>query len=304
MELIKDNYIRGSGSGDTWHVDIDPPKRKVGTYFQETLLAMEHVNDVRNGEIQLLYSGGLDSEYVARVLLHLGIKFTPVIIQLKNVKENSIYNDHDTAYAFDFCKSHNLTPTIYDLDFDKFVSSGQWRTIAESVECCAIAVPATLYVASQLDGFTILGNDPPYLRYEKETDKWYLEELQYIHSILRYYKKFNLNGCPFLLSYTPEMMLAFLLDPKIVALGNNMFPGKKGSNSTKSYVFNNGSGFNMDVYDFDKKTRIKYTGYEKIYRSDILKHPNIGDLKSYTQKWNGEYLEPYQNAVTRLSIHQ
>ena len=304
MELIKDNYIRGSGSGDTWHVDIDPPKRKVGTYFQETLLAMEHVNAVRNGEIQLLYSGGLDSEYVARVLLHLGIKFTPVIIQLKNVKENSIYNDHDTAYAFDFCKSHNLTPKIYDLDFDKFVSSGQWRTIAESVECCAIAVPATLYVASQLDGFTILGNDPPYLRYEKETDKWYLEELQYIHSILRYYKKFNLNGCPFLLSYTPEMMLSFLLDPKIVALGNNMFPGKKGSNSTKSYVFNNGSGFNMDVYDFDKKTRIKYTGYEKIYRSDILKHPNMGDLKSYTQKWNGEYLEPYQNAVTRLSIHQ
>ena len=304
MELIKDNYIRGSGSGDTWHVDIDPPKRKVGTYFQETLIAMEHVNDVRNGEIQLLYSGGLDSEYVARVLLHLGIKFTPVIIQLKNVKENSIYNDHDTAYAFDFCKSHNLTPKIYDLDFDKFVSSGQWRTIAESVECCAIAVPATLYVASQLDGFTILGNDPPYLRYEKETDKWYLEELQYIHSILRYYKKFNLNGCPFLLSYTPEMMLSFLLDPKIVALGNNMFPGKKGSNSTKSYVFNNGSGFNMDVYDFDKKTRIKYTGYEKIYRSDILKHPNMGDLKSYTQKWNGEYLEPYQNAVTRLSIHQ
>lgn len=304
MELIKDNYIRGSGSGDTWHVDIDPPKRKVGTYFQETLLAMEHVNNVRNGEIQLLYSGGLDSEYVARVLLHLGIKFTPVIIQLKNVKENSIYNDHDTAYAFDFCKSHNLTPKIYDLDFDKFVSSGQWRAIAESVECCAIAVPATLYVASQLDGFTILGNDPPYLRYEKETDKWYLEELQYIHSILRYYKKFNLNGCPFLLSYTPEMMLAFLLDPKIVALGNNMFPGKKGSNSTKSYVFNNGSGFNMDVYDFDKKTRIKYTGYEKIYRSDILKHPNMGDLKSYTQKWNGEYLEPYQNAVTRLSIYQ
>ena len=51
MELMKDNYIRGSGSGDTWHVDIDPPKRKVGTYFQETLIAMEHVNDVRNGEI-------------------------------------------------------------------------------------------------------------------------------------------------------------------------------------------------------------------------------------------------------------
>jgi hypothetical protein len=55
MELLKNNYMRGSGSGDTWHVDIDPPTRKVGTYFQETLLATEYVNANRTGEIQLLY---------------------------------------------------------------------------------------------------------------------------------------------------------------------------------------------------------------------------------------------------------
>lgn len=304
MELIKDNYIRGSGSGDTWHVDIDPPKRKVGTYFEETLLATEYVNANRTGEIQLLYSGGLDSEYVARVLLHLGIKFTPVIIQLKNVRENAIYNDHDTVHAFKFCEAHNLIPKIYDLDFDRFISSGQHRDIAESVDCCAIAVPATLYVASQLDGFTILGNDPPYLKYDKETDKWYLQELQCIYSILKYYKKFKLNGCPFLLYYTPEMMLSFLLDPKIAALGNNTIPGKNGSNSTKSFVFNNGSGFNMDVYDFDKKTRVKYTGYEKIYGSSVLTHPNMNKWPEYREKWNGEYLEHYPDLVARLSQFQ
>jgi hypothetical protein len=304
MELLKNNYMQGLGSGDTWHVNIDPPKRKVGTYFQETLLATEYVNANRSGEIQLLYSGGLDSEYVARVLLHLGIKFTPVIIQLNNVKENTIYNDHDTIHAFKFCDAYNLKPKIYELDFDKFVISGQHWEIAKSIDCCAFAVPATLYVASQLDGFTILGNDPPYLKYEEKTNKWYLQELQYIHSILRYYKKFNLNGCPFLLSYTSEMMLSFLLDPKMAQLGNNMIPGKKGSNSTKSYVFNNGSGFNMDIYDFDKKTRLKYTGYEKIYRSPIINHPNMELVKNHREKWNGEYLEYYPDAVARLSQFQ
>ena len=118
-------------------------------------------------------------------------------------------------------------------------------------------------------------------------------------------KKFNLNGCPFLLSYTPEMMLSFLLDPKIAELGNNMFPGKKGSNSTKSYVFNNGSGFNMDVYDFDKQTRLKYTGYEKIYSyKSLLEYPNAANWKEYWKNWNGEYLEPYTDVVARLSQFQ
>ncbi len=304
MELLKDNYLRGSGSGDTWHVDIDPPKRKVGTYFQETLKVAEFVNDTRQGKIQVLYSGGLDSEYVARILLHLKIEFTPVIIQLKNNVDNTIYNDFDTVHAFKFCEANNLKPLIYDLDFNRFVSSGQWRDIAESIDCCAVAIPATMHVASQLDGFTILGNDPPYLKYVEEDDTWYLQELQYIHSILRYYKKYKLNGCPFFLSYTPEMMLSFLLDPKIVELGTNQLVGKKGSNSTKSFVFNNGSNFNMPVYDFETKKRVKYTGYERIYSSPIMKDYNMRDLLKYRKNWNGEYLEKYSDVVSRLSEFQ
>ena len=160
MELLKNNYMQGSGSGDTWHVNIDPPKRKVGTYFQETLLATEYVNANRTGEIQLLYSGGLDSEYVARVLLHLGIKFTPVIIQLKNVKENTIYNDHDTIHAFKFCDAHNLKPKIYELDFDEFVMSGQHWEIAKST-----TIPAS--VLSQIipgkDVIALFSNNDEYV---------------------------------------------------------------------------------------------------------------------------------------------
>jgi len=155
---------------------------------------------------------------------------------------------------------------------------------------------------SQLDGYTILGNDPTYLRYEN--DQWFLEELQYVHSLLRFYKKYNLNGCPFLLSYTPEMMLSFLLDPSIVKLGTGQLPGKLGSNSTKSYVFNNGSGFDIPVYDFVTKARIKQTGFEKIVDTPIYQHPNLKIFDEFRETWNGEYLEPYADAVTRLSIHQ
>lgn len=303
MELTKNNYLYGTGSGASWHVNIDPPTRKVKSYYEETVEAVEYVYANKVGKLQVLYSGGLDSQYVCEVLLKLGIDFEPVIIEMKDSRGNS-YNDHDTKWAYEFCHAKNLSPVVYDLDFDKFVKSGKNVEIAESVECCAASIPHTMYVLSQLDGFTILGNDPPYLRYDAEKDQWFLEELQYIHALLRFYKKNNLNGCPFLLSYTPEMMLSFLLDPAIVKLGTGQCPGKRGSNSTKSHVFNNGSNFNMPVYDFVTKTRVKQTGFEKIMELPVYSHPNITIFNDFWELWNGEYLEPYEDAVKRLSVNQ
>jgi hypothetical protein len=302
MELIKDNYLYGTGHGDTWHVNIDPPKRQVKTYFEETLEAVEYVYANKTGKFQVLYSGGIDSQYVCEVLLHLGIVFDPVIIELKN-SNGEVLNMHDIKYAYEFCQSKNLTPTIYDFDFTKFLDSGKNVEIAESVTCCSFALPATMYVASQLDGFTLLGNDPPYMRLEPN-NVWVLEELEYIHSLLRFYKKYKVNGCPFLLSYTPEMMLSFLMDPSIVALGTGKMPGKKGTNSTKAQVFNNGSNFNIPSYDFVSKTRVKQTGYEQIYHSELREHPNMKIFEEFKTKWNGEYLEPYVDVVKRLSVNQ
>lgn len=301
MELTKDNYLFGTGHGKTWHVNIDPPLRKVKTYFEETLEAVEYVYANKTGKFQVLYSGGLDSQYVCEVLLHLGMEFDPVIIELKN-NAGDVLNSHDIQFAYEFCNAKNITPVVYDLNFENFVKTGKNVEIAKSVTCCSFALPATMHVASQLDGFSLLGNDPPYLRNENGT--WVLEELEYIHSLLRFYKKYEVNGCPFLLSYTPEMMLAFLLDPRIKQLGSGKFPARKGSNSSKSYVFNNGSGFNMPVYDFATMNRIKFTGYENIFKSELMSHPNLAVFEEFKKEWNGEYLEPYADAVKRLSIHQ
>jgi len=302
MELTKNNYLYGTGHGNTWHVNIDPPKRQVKTYFEETLEAVEYIHANKTGKFLVLYSGGLDSQYVCEVLLYLKMDFDPVIIQLKN-NNGDILNMHDIKFAYEFCNNKNLKPIVYDLNFETFIESGRNVEIAESVTCCSFALPATMHVASQLDGYSLLGNDPPYMRLESN-NVWVLEELEYIHSLLRFYKKYNVNGCPFLLSYTPEMMLAFLLDPSIVKVGTGQCPGKTGTNSSKSYVFNNKSNFNMPIYDFVTKSRIKFTGYEKIYHSELINHDNMKIFEEYKKKWNGEYLEPYADVVKRLSVYQ
>ena len=180
-------------------------------------------------------------------------------------------------------------------------------------------ISALIKVVASLDGFTVYGNDPPYMRLNNGV--WQLEEEEKIHAILRCYEGLKLNGCPFLLSYTPEMMLSFLLDPTIVKLANGMYPGKTGTNSSKSYVFNNGSGFNMDHYDFATAEklvksgnpnritlpRIKMHGWEVIIRLPWWQ--NQEEVKTHfhyreDSKYLGCYKENYHDVVKRLSIYQ
>lgn len=302
MELIKDNYLYGLGHGQDWWVNIDPPKNKIKNYFEETVTVIEYIYAHKTGKFQVLYSGGQDSQYVCEVLLKLGINFEPIIIRLCGAS-GVIYNDFDIKYAFDFCESKNITPKVYDFNFENFVDSGKIIELAESVTCCAFEMIPTMYVASQLDGFTLLGDGEPYIRL-LDNGVWAVEEKELTHSLLRFYKKFQLNGCPYLLSYTPEMMLSFLMDPVIVKLGTGQLPGKTGSNSSKAHVYNNGSNFGMEPYDYVTKKRIKQGGYEKIYDTDLMNHPNLKIFDEYKNKWNGIYLELYTNAIDRLAIHQ
>ena len=292
MDLLFNNYMRSSGNGDTWHVDIDAPTRKVGTYFEETIKTMEYVYANKTGDIYVMYSGGMDSEYVCNILIHMGIKFTPVIIKL-----SPNYNPHDLHYAFEFCKSTGLDPLVIDFNFDEFVNSGEIVEMAEKMRSCSFRMPATMKVISQLDGFVMLGNDPPYMRLNTTTNTWQLEEEEVIHSILTFYKDNHIAGCPFFLSYTPEMMLSFLLDPTMKKLAHHGIPGKLGTNTSKVHVFNNGSGFEM-------QNRKKYTGYEYIFISPIYHHPNIQLIEATRNKWNGCYKEDYDSVVKRLLLNQ
>ena len=56
--------------------------------------------------LHLCLSGGLDSEFVAVVLLRNRIPFVPVILPT--------CNNHESWYAFKFCDEHKLTPVVFD----------------------------------------------------------------------------------------------------------------------------------------------------------------------------------------------
>ena len=59
-------------------------------------------------KLHLCFSGGLDSEFVAKVLIRNNILFTPIILLTQ-------YNELESWYAYKFCNDNKLTPIILDV---------------------------------------------------------------------------------------------------------------------------------------------------------------------------------------------
>lgn len=286
MQLIYNNYLRSTGSGPTWDVEIDPPSRPVGTYFDEVVRAAEMIWAQKQGELYLCYSGGLDSEFALSVLRHLGMAVTPVIMCTQ-------YNQTERKYAFDYCDAHNITPVIINLDLDEFINSGKMLDIAKSMKCGAWQIASNMWLTSQLDGTVITGECPPHLK--KLDNLWYHDQDQIYHSTLTYFKNNNIYGTPFFMNYTAEMVYAFLTDPTMVKLANNQIVGKLGSHSTKYKVYNNNGGV------FELTNRTKLHGYETVKDSSIFHHPDIVYVDSMKTEWWGLSDAEYHSMIDALN---
>ena len=180
MNFLKNNYLRTSGSGTTFCAEIDPPKNKNANFHTTSIDVAEQVYQSRQGKLYLMYSGGIDSEYILNLFLSLGIDIVPVIIRL-----TPYYNDHDVKYAFDFCESKKLKPIIIDLDFDDFVKSGKIVDIANEFKIGAYQLPSTFSCLDQLDGTVVMGSHgPPHMLLVQTTNTLLVDEIEPLHTVL------------------------------------------------------------------------------------------------------------------------
>lgn len=282
ITLTKNNYLRYSGSGETFKVDVD--KLPVANnYYKESIIAAEEIYSLKQGKLNILYSGGVDSEYVLSLFLELGMEIHPVIIKLGN------YNNHDLDYAFKFCNSKNLTPTVLDIDFDNFVRTGKMLEVAIETKSSVYHRSATCYAFSKIDGTVLLGGGDLYMRPDSNMT-WNLEHYEHDFAGWNYFQKYGIYGTTNFLRYTPEMFSAYVTDSRFQELSQNLHPGKLGSNSSKIYVMNRHSPFKLEE-------RTKYHGYENIEKSDIFNHEDFKTLTELGNSYNGLVSLNYQEFI-------
>lgn len=288
MQCLKDNYIEFQGNGADWKLSFKGPNRPIKTYFEETCLTAQMLWETKDHTVNLLYSGGMDSEYALNIFLHMGMPVRPVIIQL-----NPGYNYHETKWAYDFCESKGLEPLVIDIDFDHFVRSGRMYEYAVNMESCLYHYSAIAHAIDCLDGTIVLGEGEPYICYMSDSNSWNVELYEYDYCIMKHMSNTNRHGIADFLSYSVEMHLAFLQDQRISELANNQWPGKLGSNTSKVLVYNRHSGF-------DLVPRWKHHGYEVIEHSDIFSHEQFARFEQLKAQYDGLYSMNYHEHLKQF----
>lgn len=286
LEQRKNNYYRYKGTGESFTVEIDPVTSMPESYCNEVIKNCQEIYENKIGQLYCMYSGGIDSEFLMEIFLHQKIPVTPVIVKMK-----ADLNYFDISYALRYCENKNIKPIIFEIDIKKFIESGEIVEIAELCKTSAYQYLSSIKAAMSLDGTIVTGQDEPYIGLDSDTGKWYYFEKEKWCAWARLFDQKILVGTSCPLSWSSETLAAFMLDPTIKNLGNNLIPGKLGALSSRKYVY--GRMFQLE----DRK---KFTGWENIEKESFFQCEQMEKVFQLAQIYDGEYKIEYNDLVKLL----
>jgi len=225
--------------------------------------------------IRILYSGGIDSEIVVMAFQRAGIPFDCIIVDMG-------VNQHDTQYAHRYCQANKIPYQILYIDPADFVAKGLHFYYHREYQVKQLAMMIIMKALDTLpkDDIYILGGE---IFMSREVDikefyatnsstynyKWY----HYVRedndmSYFKYSLKTNKTVISEFFSYTPELMLSYLIDPLVQDLVNDRIDYKYGLLSTKPNVY---------AKYFNFEARPKYHGYENVMHLNNKVYLDLGD---------------------------
>jgi hypothetical protein len=116
--------------------------------------------------IHLLYSGGIDSEFVLVMLKKLNVQFD--VVTMKLTYKNLIINTQDIYYSDKFCRHNNIKQKTVTLDCKTFYESGDYQKFLIPYEINSAYLASQFWLLSQLDGFNIIGGNYFWPHFEKK----------------------------------------------------------------------------------------------------------------------------------------
>jgi hypothetical protein len=149
-----DGYKKNTISPGTYTLellDTEITNRNINQVFFDNL-SVRHTKTV-----EVLYSGGLDSE---TVLSSCTINNIPVrAITMKLTVNGCIINTHDLYYSEKYCREHNIEQKIVELDVGSFFENGDYIRYLEPYCIIEPHVATHFWLLNQCTGFPVIGGD-------------------------------------------------------------------------------------------------------------------------------------------------
>lgn len=167
MDMIVE-WVDGENLHKKHKLVIDPSTRtnqytlSVGDYILPTDRSILNMfNDLfknrQTSTVEVLYSGGLDSELVLRSCILNKIPVTAITLKL--LVDGIPLNTHDLYYSEKFCRLNNVTQKIVDLEVRPFFESGDYQQYIDPYYIVEPHVATHFWLLNQCSGYPIVGGD-------------------------------------------------------------------------------------------------------------------------------------------------
>lgn len=185
-------------------IDQELPKenRSIFDIFEEYLAQRQ------TKTVEVLYSGGVDSELV---LYGCIVKKIPVrALTMRLIINGIVKNTHDLYYSEKFCRNHNIEQKFIDLDVKSFYENGQHIKYVEPYLITRSNLATQIWLLEQATGFPVIGGE--YLWPWAHLDKMRLSPIRNMfHAHDRFLKDNGISGIGSILDYGYESAVKLML---------------------------------------------------------------------------------------------
>jgi hypothetical protein len=284
-----DFFIPRKNPEQKWVVQYGPCTKIPLNFKEECIRTAQTIyRDAGSKKINLLFSGGSDSEVVLQSFALAEIPFSVSILRFEND-----LNIHDISYAIIACEKWCIPYKLIDLNLLSFWENNITK-YADPTYCISPQLISTMWLVDQIEGFPVMGSGECLLVKDYPADyipgvspyehsEWYLWEREKIAAWYRHFIVRGRSGCPGFFQYTPEIILSYLQDPFVQRLTNSQIAGKLSTESSKLKIYQQ---------HFELIDRPKYSGFERVPDQDAYFR------RILTERY------PHANSIFKTSVNQ
>lgn len=152
-----------------------------------------------NKTVEVLYSGGMDSELVLASCIKQHIPC--VAVTMKLMGNGCVLNTHDLYYSERFCRNNSIPHKIIELDCDRFFDNGDHIAYLEPFLITHPHVATHFWLFEQCESFPVIGGDYPWPWVYPRIISPFRHHYCYYDEFM---KKRNITGIGNILSYSLE----------------------------------------------------------------------------------------------------
>ena len=228
----------------------------------------DHLLHRQTKYVEVLYSGGLDSELVLLSCIKNNIPVIAITLIIKI--DNMIVNTHDMYYAEKFCRNNNIPHKLVELDAGKFFENGDHLKYLSPYYIIEPHVATHLWLIEQCSYFPVIGGDWPWVQTHNENPVLSPFRLDF-SSYERFMVDKGITGIGNMISYSLDSSVKLMqihldnhLDDETISsfksrMYQTMYPELETRIKSHGWEQHKTRNFNLSVYKMDLFKNLKPT---------------------------------------------